>query len=55
VKLLSLNDKIKAELEDYYFQKFNIHIDDFRDINLPKSFTQKAFIVHDALDEVVLV
>ena len=55
VKLLSLNDKIKAELEDYYFQKFNIHIDDFSGHKFAENFTQKAFIAHDTEDEVVLI
>ncbi|MES2409856.1 MAG: alpha/beta fold hydrolase [Bacteroidota bacterium] len=55
VKLLSLNDKIKRKLEDYYFQKFNIHIDDFAGHKFAKNFTQKAFIAHDTEDGVVLI
>ena len=55
VKLLSLNDKIKAELEDYYLQKFNIHINDFSGHKFAENFTQKAFIAHDTEDEVVLI
>ena len=55
VKLLSLNDKIKAQLEDYYLQKFNIHIDDFSGHKFAENFTQKAFIAHDTEDEVVLI
>jgi pimeloyl-ACP methyl ester carboxylesterase len=55
VKLLSLNDKIKAQLEDYYFQKFNIHIDDFSGHKFAKNFSQKAFIAHDIEDKVVLI
>ena len=55
IKLLSLNDKIKTQLESYYFKKFNIHIDDFSGHEFAKSFTQKAFIAHDTRDKVVLV
>ena len=55
IKLLSLNDKIKAKLEDYYFQKFNIHIDDFSGHKFAENFTQKAFIAHDTEDKIVLI
>ncbi|QBZ98987.1 alpha/beta hydrolase [Flavobacterium sangjuense] len=55
VKLLSLNDKIKAKLEDYYFQKFNIPLDDFAGHKFAENFTQKAFIAHDTEDNVVLI
>ena len=55
VKLLSLNEKIKAELENYYFQKFNIHLDDFAGHKFAKNFSQKAFISHDTEDDVVLI
>lgn len=55
IKLLSLNNKIKAKLEDYYFQKFNIHIDDFSGHKFAQNFTQKAFIAHDTEDKVVLI
>ncbi|MEO5777401.1 MAG: alpha/beta fold hydrolase [Flavobacterium sp.] len=55
INLLSLNNKIKAKLEDYYFQKFNIHIDDFSGHKFAESFTQKAFIAHDTEDNVVLI
>ncbi|WP_293893529.1 alpha/beta fold hydrolase [Flavobacterium sp.] len=55
VKLLGLNDKIKSGLEDYYFQKFNIHINDFSGHKFAENFTQKAFIAHDIEDKVVLI
>ena len=55
VKLLSLNDKIKTQLENYYLEKFNIHIDDFSGHQFAKNFTQKAFIAHDTEDKVVLI
>ena len=55
VKLLSLNKKIKAELESYYFKKFNIHIDDFAGHKFAENFSQKAFISHDTEDDVVLI
>jgi pimeloyl-ACP methyl ester carboxylesterase len=55
VKLLSLNKKIKAELEAYYFKKFNIHIDDFAGHKFAENFSQKAFISHDTEDDVVLI
>ena len=53
IKLLGLNNKIKSQLEDYYFQKFNIHIDAFSGHKFAKNFTQKAFIAHDTEDKVV--
>lgn len=55
VKLLSLNNRIKKQLEAYYFQKFNIHIDDFAGHKFAENFFQKALIAHDATDDVVLV
>jgi pimeloyl-ACP methyl ester carboxylesterase len=55
VKLLSLNSKIENQLQDYYQQKFNIHIDDFSGHKFAQNFTQKAFISHDTQDDVVLV
>lgn len=55
VNLLSLNNKIKKQLEAYYFQKFNIHLDDFAGHKFAQNFPQKAFIAHDATDDVVLV
>lgn len=55
VKLLSLNDKVKTQLENYYLEKFNIHIDDFSGHKFAENFTQKAFIAHDTEDKVVLI
>ncbi|MDI1317338.1 alpha/beta hydrolase [Flavobacterium sp.] len=55
VTLLSLNKKIKRQLEDYYLQKFNIHIDAFSGHKFAENFTQKAFIAHDTEDKVVLI
>ena len=55
VKLLSLNNKIKAQLEAYYLEKFNIHIDDFSGHKFAKNFVQKALITHDTHDNVVLI
>ena len=55
IKLLSLNSKIKIQLEDYYLQKFNIHIDEFAGYKFAKNFSQNAFIAHDTEDKVVLV
>jgi pimeloyl-ACP methyl ester carboxylesterase len=55
VSLLSLNDKIKQKLEDHYFQKFNIHLNDFAGHKFARHFSQKAIIAHDAEDDVVLI
>ena len=55
IKLLSLNSKIQTQLENYYLEKFNIHIDDFSGHKFAKNFTQKAFIAHDTKDKVVLI
>ncbi|MDN3678707.1 alpha/beta hydrolase [Flavobacterium paronense] len=55
IKLLSLNNRIKMQLENYYHEKFNIHIDDFSGHKFAKNFTQKAFIAHDKEDKVVLI
>ena len=55
INLLGLNDKIKTQLENFYFQKFNIKIDDFAGHKFAKNFTQKAFIAHDTNDKVVLI
>lgn len=55
IKLLSLNNKIKTELENHYFKKFNIFINDFSGYKFAENFTQKAFIAHDTEDKVVLI
>lgn len=55
VRLLSLNKKMKQELEAYCQQKFNISIDDFAGHKFAKNFSQKAFISHDTEDDVVLI
>ena len=55
VKLLNLNDRIRQQLEKYYFQKFNINLDDFAGHKFAQNFSQKAFIAHDIEDTVVLV
>ncbi|WP_293873541.1 alpha/beta fold hydrolase [Flavobacterium sp.] len=55
VKLLSLNHKIQAQLEAYYFQKFNINLNEFSGHKFAENFPQKAFIVHDIHDKVVLI
>ena len=55
VKLLNLNDRIRQQLEKYYFHKFNINLDDFAGHKFALNFSQKAFIAHDIEDTVVLV
>jgi predicted alpha/beta hydrolase family esterase len=55
ISLLGLNNKIKKLLENYYLEKFNIHIDDFSGHQFAEHFPQKAFIAHDTDDKVVLV
>lgn len=55
VSMLSLNKKIKNRLENYYQEKFNIHIDEFKAHNFAQNFPQKAFIAHDIDDKIVLV
>lgn len=55
VNLLSLNNRMKLKLEDHYFQKFNIRLDDFAGHKFAQHFSQKAIIAHDAEDDVVLI
>lgn len=55
IKLLSLNSKIETELENFYLEKFNIHINDFSGHQFAKNFSQKALIAHDTEDKVVLI
>ena len=55
VSLLSLNKKIKNQLEKYYHEKFNIPIADFSGHKFAENFTQKALIAHDTTDKVVLI
>lgn len=55
VKLLSLNKKIKTQLERHYLEKFNINLIDFSGHEFAKNFSQKAFISHDSNDDVVLI
>lgn len=55
VSMLSLNKKIKKLLENYYQEKFDIHIDEFKGHYFAEKFTQKALIAHDVDDDIVLV
>lgn len=55
ISLLSLNKKVQNRLEQYYHQKFNIHINDFAGHLFAQNFTQKAIIAHDADDSVIKV
>jgi predicted alpha/beta hydrolase family esterase len=55
VNMLSLNDRIKLRLENYFVQKYQIGIDDFSGHKFAQNFSQKAFIAHDIEDNVVLI
>lgn len=55
IKLLGLNSRIQTQLENFYQEKFNIHIDDFSGHKFAKNFSQKALIAHDTEDKVVLI
>ena len=55
VKLLSLNSKLETQLEKYYHQKFNLHLDDFAGHKFAENFTQQGFIAHDTEDKIVLI
>ncbi len=55
INLLSLNKKVQKRLEQYYHEKFNIHINDFAGHLFAQNFTQKAIIAHDADDSVIKV
>ena len=55
INLLSLNKKVQNRLEQYYHEKFNIHINDFAGHLFAQNFTQKAIIAHDADDAVIKV
>lgn len=53
ISLLSLNSKVKLLLENYYQEKFNIHVNDFAGHLFAKNFHQKAIIAHDIHDNVI--
>lgn len=55
VNLLSLNTKIKRLLEQYYQEKFGLHINDFAGHLFAENFHHKAIIAHDSHDNVILV
>lgn len=55
INMLSLNDRIKTKLEDYFVQKYEIDIDAFSGHKFARNFSQKAFIAHDKEDTVVLI
>lgn len=55
INLLSLNKKVQKRLENYYYEKFNIHINDFAGHLFAQNFTQKAIIAHDVDDAVIKV
>lgn len=55
VNLLGLNSKIQKALENHYFEKFDIDINDFSGHLFAKQFAHKAFIAHDLHDEIVKI
>lgn len=55
INLLSLNKKVQHQLEKFYHEKFNIHINDFAGHLFAQNFTQKAIIAHDVDDTVIKV
>lgn len=55
VSMLSLNGRVKKLLENYYNEKFDINIDDFKGHAFAEKFSQKAIIAHDLDDTIVLV
>ncbi len=55
VNLLGLNSKIQKALENHYFEKFDIDINDFSGHLFAKHFAHKAFIAHDLHDEIVKI
>jgi pimeloyl-ACP methyl ester carboxylesterase len=55
VTLLSLNSKIGSFLKKQSEVKFNIKIDDFSVHKFSEKFYQKALIIHDIYDKVVMV
>ena len=55
INLLGLNDKIQKALENHYYEKFDININDFSGHLFSKEFTHKAFIAHDLHDDIVKI
>jgi predicted alpha/beta-fold hydrolase len=55
VNILSLNNRVKGLLENYYQQKFDTHINDFAGHLFAENFPQKAIIAHDIHDNVILI
>ncbi len=55
IHLLSLRAKIQVRLEQYYQEKFDIHINDFAGHLFARHFLQKALIAHDLNDHIIPV
>jgi len=51
--LLSLNSKLKTELEIVFSNKFNLNVEDFSAKKFAKSIATSALIVHDLDDKIV--
>ena len=52
-KMLSLNNKVKQELEKQFSSRFKMKIKDFSAFEFAKNINTEAFIVHDKKDKVV--
>lgn len=51
--LLSLNSKLKTELEIVFSNKFKLNVEDFSAKKFAKTIDTKALIIHDVTDKIV--
>ncbi len=54
-EMLSLNDKVKTELENQFSSRFNMKIEDFSGAKFANHIKTKTLIVHDDQDTVVAI
>ncbi len=54
-EMLSLNDKVKTELENQFSSRFNMKIEDFSGAKFANHIVTKTLIVHDNQDTVVSI
>ena len=53
--MLSLNDKVKTELENQFSSRFNMKIEDFSGAKFANHIPTKTLIAHDNQDTVVAI
>ncbi len=54
-KILGLKEKLMADVEDYFKEKFGYKFKDFKTENFVQNITQECLVIHDQYDKIVPV